>query len=149
GNRLTPPQFEVPVDAVVETLRAHSLAAGADLVCDLERSRGCWLVDARTGDRYLDLYSFFASAPLGISPPELTDDPDVRRQLGLAAANKPANPDVATVEFATFVATFAAVLGDPELPHLFFVEGGALAVENAMKVAFDWKSRRNQAAGRS
>ena len=41
------------------------------------------------------------------------------------------------------------MLGDPELPHLFFVEGGALAVENALKCAFDWKSRRNEAAGRS
>jgi L-lysine 6-transaminase len=41
------------------------------------------------------------------------------------------------------------VLGDPALPHLFFVEGGALAVENAVKTAFDWKSRRNEAAGRS
>ena len=45
--------------------------------------------------------------------------------------------------------TFVRVLGDPALPHLFFVEGGALAVENALKVAFDWKSRQNEAAGRS
>ena len=37
------------------------------------------------------------------------------------------------------------MLGDPALPHLFFVEGGALAVENALKCAFDWKSRRNEA----
>ena len=50
--------------------------------------------------------------------------------------------------YAEFVATFVRVLGDPALPHLFFVEGGALAVENALKVAFDWKSRRNEAAGR-
>jgi L-lysine 6-transaminase len=40
------------------------------------------------------------------------------------------------------------VLGDPALPHLFFIEGGALAVENALKVAFDWKSHKNEAAGR-
>ena len=50
--------------------------------------------------------------------------------------------------YAEFVATFVRVLGDPALPHLFFVEGGALAVENALKVAFDWKSRHNEAAGR-
>jgi L-lysine 6-transaminase len=48
---------------------------------------------------------------------------------------------------ARFVATFARVLGDPKLPHLFFVDGGALAVENALKVAFDWKSRHNEAHG--
>ena len=48
---------------------------------------------------------------------------------------------------ARFVDTFARVLGDPALPHLFFVDGGALAVENALKVAFDWKSRHNEARG--
>jgi L-lysine 6-transaminase len=49
---------------------------------------------------------------------------------------------------ARFVDTFARVLGDPALPHLFFIDGGALAVENALKVAFDWKSRWNEAHGR-
>jgi L-lysine 6-transaminase len=39
------------------------------------------------------------------------------------------------------------VLGDLALPHLFFVDGGALAVENALKVAFDWKSRLNESRG--
>ena len=47
---------------------------------------------------------------------------------------------------ARFVETFARVLGDPALPHLFFVDGGALAVENALKVAFDWKSRLQRGA---
>ena len=65
-------------------------------------------------------------------------------ELGSAGVHKPANPDTYSVEYATFVDTFARVLGDPALPHLFFVEGGALAVENALKVAFDWKSRRNE-----
>ena len=69
--------------------------------------------------------------------------------LGQVAANKPANSDMYTTHLAEFVETFTRVLGDPALPHLFFVEGGALAVENALKIAFDWKSRRNEAAGRS
>jgi L-lysine 6-transaminase len=54
-----------------------------------------------------------------------------------------------STHLAEFVETFVRVLGDPALPHLFFVEGGGLAVENALKAAFDWKSRRNEAAGRS
>jgi L-lysine 6-transaminase len=33
------------------------------------------------------------------------------------------------------------------LPHAFFVDGGALAVENALKVAFDWKVRKNLEKG--
>ena len=40
------------------------------------------------------------------------------------------------------------MLGDPTLPHLFLVEGGAMAVENALKTAFDWKRRHNAMHGR-
>ena len=61
--------------------------------------------------------------------------------------NKPSNSDVYSVPMARSCDTFARVLGDPALPHLFFVDGGALAVENALKVAFDWKSRHNEARG--
>jgi L-lysine 6-transaminase len=79
--------------------------------------------------------------------PALADDEEFRAELTEAALNKPSNSDVYTVAMACFVETFARVLGDPALPHLFFVEGGALAVENALKVAFDWKSRHNEKHG--
>ena len=36
----------------------------------------------------------------------------------------------------------------PGFNHLFFIEGGALAVENALKAAFDWKVRKNILKGR-
>lgn len=137
-----------PAD-VHAVLGQHLLADGFPLVVDLERSKGSWLVDARTGDRYLDLYTFFASSPLGINPPEIVEDPEFLAELTRAAANKPANSDAYTVPYAEFVETFARVLGDPALPHLFFIEGGALAVENALKVAFDWKSRLNESRGLS
>ncbi|WP_068926117.1 L-lysine 6-transaminase [Planobispora rosea] len=128
-------------------LARHLLVDGYRLVLDLERSRGSRLVDARTGRSYLDFYTFFASAPLGVNP--FADDPDFLALLGEVAANKPANSDLYTTHLVDFVETFTRVLGDPELPHLFFVEGGALAVENALKCAFDWKSRHNAAHGRS
>ena len=83
----------------------------------------------------------------GHEPPALADDADFRAELAQAAVNKPSNSDVYSVPMARFVDTFARVLGDPALPHLFFVDGGALAVENALKVAFDWKSRHNEAHG--
>jgi L-lysine 6-transaminase len=130
-------------------LRRHLLVDGYELVFDTQASRGSWFVDARSGERYLDLYTFFASAALGANPPGLADDPEFLAELAEIAANKPANSDVYTTHYAEFVQTFVRVLGDPELPHLFFIEGGALAVENALKTAFDWKSRRNEAAGRS
>ena len=134
---------------VHEVLGRHVLTDGMKLVLDLRRSRGSRLVDARDGTTYLDLYTFFASAPLGINPPGLADDPTFLAELGEIAANKPANPDMYSTAYAEFVATFVRVLGDPALPYLFFVEGGALAVENALKAAFDWKSRHNEARGRS
>jgi L-lysine 6-transaminase len=140
--------INVAAGEVHEVLGRHVLTDGMKLVVDLHRSRGSRLVDARNGTQYLDLYTFFASAPLGLNPPGLVDDPTFMAELGAIAANKPANPDMYTSAYAEFVETFVRVLGDPALPHLFFIEGGALAVENALKVAFDWKSRLNEAAGR-
>ncbi len=131
---------------VHEVLARHMLADGLDLVLDLDRSAGSHLVDARTGARYLDMFTFFASSALGMNHPALADA-QFRAQLAQAAVNKPSNSDVYTVAMAQFVDTFVRVLGDPALPHLFFVDGGALAVENALKVAFDWKSRLNEARG--
>ncbi|GAA3810888.1 L-lysine 6-transaminase [Streptomyces coacervatus] len=136
-------------DEVHERLGRHVLTDGFKLVLDPLASRGSWIVDARTSEKFLDLYSFFASAPLGLNAPGIVDDPEFMTLLAQVAANKPANPDMYTTHYAEFVETFARVLGDPALPRLFFVEGGALAVENALKTAFDWKSRRNEAAGRS
>ncbi|MBA3906441.1 MAG: L-lysine 6-transaminase [Pseudonocardiales bacterium] len=138
----------VTPDRVHETLRRHLLVDGFDLVLDTHASRGSWLVDARDGARHLDLFSFFASAPLGMNHPALADDPDFVTELVEVAVNKPSNSDIATTYLADFVETFVRVLGDPALPHLFFVEGGALAVENALKTAFDWKRRHNAAHGR-
>jgi L-lysine 6-transaminase len=135
--------------AVHDVLRRHLLVDGFEFVLDTKASQGAWLVDARDGTRYLDAFTFFASSALGMNHPALTSDDTFRATLTEVALNKPSNSDVYTMHFAEFVETFARVLGDPALPHLFFIEGGALAVENALKVAFDWKSRRNEAAGRS
>ena len=132
---------------VHETLSRSMLVDGFDLVLDLTRSAGSYLVDARDGRRYLDMFTFVASSALGMNHPALADDNDFRMELLQAALNKPSNPDVPSAAMAGFVETFVRVLGDPALPHLFFVEGGALAVENALKVAFDWKSRHNEARG--
>ena len=141
-------QVHVSPSEVHEVLARSVLTDGMKLVIDLKRSRGSRIVDARNGRQYLDMYTFFASAPLGLNPAGLADDPGFLAELAEIAANKPANPDMYSTAYAEFVATFVRVLGDPALPHLFFVEGGALAVENALKVAFDWKSRLNEAAGR-
>jgi L-lysine 6-transaminase len=138
---------ELEPDQVHEVLAGSILADGFDLVLDLSRSTGSYLVDARSGRRYLDMFTFFASSALGMNHPALAYDEEFREELTDAAVNKPSNSDVYSVPMARFVETFARVLGDPALPHLFFVDGGALAVENALKVVFDWKSRHNEARG--
>jgi L-lysine 6-transaminase len=138
----------VTPERVHDCLRRHLLVDGFDLVLDTHESRGSWIVDARNGTRHLDLFSFFASAPLGMNHPALTEDPAFMAELAQVAVNKPSNSDIYTTHMAAFVETFARVLGDPALPHLFFVEGGALAVENALKTAFDWKQQHNVLHGR-
>jgi 4-aminobutyrate aminotransferase-like enzyme len=75
------------------------------------RDVGRVLVDAITGTRYLDLFSVFASAPLGMNPPCVVDDPAFLRELAASTANKSSNPDVYTIPYARFVTTFARVLG--------------------------------------
>jgi L-lysine 6-transaminase len=141
-----PPPPEA-ASSVLERLSRHLLVDGYDFVLDLDRSHGSTLVDARTGTGYLDLFTFFASNALGMNHPALRTRV-VQERLARAATHKPSNSDVYTPELAAFVDTFERVLGDPGLPHLFLVEGGALAVENALKAAFDVASRRNEAAGR-
>ncbi|MEB3904019.1 L-lysine 6-transaminase [Mycobacterium ulcerans] len=138
---------QIEADDIQEVLGRSMLVDGFDLVLDLSQSAGSYLVDARTGRRYLDMFTFFASSALGMNHPGLAEDEQFRAELLEAALNKPSNADVYSVPMARFVQTFVRVLGDPALPHLFFVDGGALAVENALKVAFDWKSRHNQALG--
>ncbi len=147
GNMTAITSARVAPADVHARLGQHLLVDGLDMVLDLAASRGATLIDARDGTAYLDLFTFFASSALGMNHPALVDDPEFTADLLEAARNKPSNSDVYTVPMAQFVDTFARVLGDPGLPHLFFVEGGALAVENALKVAFDWKSRWNESHG--
>jgi len=48
---------------------------------------------------------------------------------------------------AEFVDTYSRIAIPEHLPYLFLVAGGALAVENALKTALDWKVRKNMARG--
>jgi L-lysine 6-transaminase len=139
--------IQVDPAQVFDVLRKSMLVDGFHLVMDLDRSKGSWIVDARDGKRYLDFYTFFATAPLGHNHPRLTD-PCFMHKLGAIAVNKPANSDIYTTAFAEWVATFRAHAAPDYLPHLFWIDGGALAVENTLKAAFDWKVRKNLAAGK-
>lgn len=138
-------KFKTQADNVHSTLREWMLVDGLEVVYDTEKSKGSRFVDALSGNEYIDLFSFFASMPVGHNHPGL-DDPAFREKLMAAALVKPSNSDIYTTAMADFVATFGRTM--PEgYKNLFFIEGGGLAVENALKVAFDWKVRKNVEKG--
>ncbi|MFH0946915.1 MAG: L-lysine 6-transaminase [Planctomycetota bacterium] len=141
-------RFTVAPDQIHPLLKKNILADGFHVAIDLERSHGSFIVDAITGREILDCYSYFASLPIGHNHPSVTGDEEFLRALQRAAIANPANSDIYAAEFASFVDTFARLARPEPFCYLFFIAGGALAVENALKTAFDWKVRKNRAAGR-
>ncbi|MFB3906610.1 MAG: L-lysine 6-transaminase [Acidobacteriota bacterium] len=129
-------------EAVRQVISRYMVADGLDLVLDLERSRGVRLFDAKRQEYFLDFFSFYATNPVGLNHPRLTAESTLR-ELGTVAVQKPSNSDVYSRELADFVETFAREAKPDFMKYLFFIEGGALAVENALKTAFDWKVRKN------
>ena len=132
----------------LEILERHVLLDGFRIVLDDERSRGSYLFNAASNSRLIDLYGFFGSMPVGYNHPHF-DDPAVQEELARAATIKVANSDIYSEGYAEFVETFSRVAALPPLERYLFIEGGALAVENTLKAAMDWKVRKNIAAGRS
>ncbi len=134
----------VEPDRVKEVLSRHVLTKGMmPLILDMGRSRGARLIDQATGKEYLDFFGFYASSVLGMNHPGLVEDDDFMRRLQEVATNKITNSDIATLHSARFVNTFDRVAIPGYLPYAFFISGGSLAVENALKTAFDWKVRKN------
>jgi L-lysine 6-transaminase len=140
-------QWTVPPYAVVADLERHVLVDGFRIVLDLQKSQGSRLVDASNHRELIDFYGFYGSLPVGFNHPYF-DLPEVQSELLQAAKTKVANCDVYTTFYATFVDIFSRVAGLPPLERYFFIDGGALAVENALKAAMDWKVRKNLATGR-
>jgi L-lysine 6-transaminase len=131
---------------VHETLSKYMHADGFDLVFDMEKSKGAYFYDKRYDREFLDLFSFFASCPLGHNHPKLKT-PAMIEKFGRIALHNITNSDLYTEEMAEFVDTFFKIAVPKEFKYSFFVAGGALAVENALKAAMDWKVRKNLAKG--
>jgi len=138
----------VPPSEVHSTLSRHMLADGFEIVVDLQKSHGSYIYDSRSKRNLLDFFSFFSSNAVGLNHPKLTT-PEFLKKLSYVSVNKPSNSDVYSVELAEFVETFSRIAQPPYLPYAFFIDGGALGVENALKAAFDWKIQKNFAKGYS
>ena len=122
-------------------LNRYQLVDGYSIVVDLEQSQGVWIHDSATGNKYLDAFTCFASWPLGFNHPDFMEGEICQKMLN-ASRNKIANSDLYTTELAEFVEAFASRVTPEGFPHHFWVSGGALGVENSLKVAFDWKARK-------
>lgn len=140
-------QLTVAPDQVNETLSKHILADGFDLTYDMEKSQGAYIYDSKYNRSLLDFFTCFASVPLGYNHPKMINDEAFKKNLLQAALANPSNSDVYTQQYAQFVDTFAKIGIPSYLPHAFFIAGGGLAVENALKVAMDWKVQKNFAKG--
>lgn len=143
GNRrhITPDQVE-------SIFMEHTNAEGMmPMVLGTHSSHGIDLVDEQSDRAYMDFFGFYASSSVGMNHPKMTGDEDFKERLLDSAMNKVTNSDVRTVHMARFLDTFGRVAKPDYLPYAFFVSGGALAVENALKAAFDWKVRKNYQKG--
>lgn len=129
---------------VKQILGKNILADGFDPVIDLEKSSGSWIVDQRDGVKYLDMFSMYASGSVGYNHPYILEHKD---KLGEIAVNKTTLSDIYNVYYAEFVETFDRIAIPSYLKNAFFIDGGSLAVENALKAAFDWKRRINMSKG--
>ncbi|MCH8299666.1 MAG: L-lysine 6-transaminase [Candidatus Marinimicrobia bacterium] len=138
--------MQINANKVKEVLSKHVLTDGIDPIFDEEQSEGSWFVDKRNGRKYLDLFSFFASSPVGFNHSRIRGSAE---KLGKIAKHKPTNSDIYTDTYAEFVQTFSEIGIPEELPYAFFIEGGTLGVENALKAAFDWKVRKNLSKGKA
>jgi L-lysine 6-transaminase len=137
----------VSPENVQASLSKHVLADGFDLTFDMEKSKGVYIYDSKHNRTLLDFFTCFASVPLGYNHPKMVNDEKFKKNLLLAALTNPSNSDIYTTQYAQFVETFDRI-GIPEyLPHAFFISGGSLAIENALKVAMDWKVQKNFAKG--
>lgn len=107
-----------------------SFAANAPVI--VERAEGRELVDV-DGNRYLDAISSLWVTTLGHRVPEL--DEAVAAQLGrVAHSTMLGNSNRVTIELAEALSAVVPV----DTPHFIFASDGATAVEQALKIAFQF-----------
>lgn len=129
------------------TLGRWILAHGMPIVWDIDKSQGSYLRDGKSDIDYLDFFGFFSTRALSFNHPRLLDL-EFSAQLARVARQRPSNCDLYSEPYASFVDKFGRIAMGGEFAHLFFVDGGGPAVDNAVKTAIDWKHRHNLAHGR-
>ena len=132
--------MSIKATEVRKILDRNILADGFEPILDLKNSHDSWIVDQRDGSEYLDMFSMYASGCIGYNHERIIANKELLTKVSLF---KPTLSDIYTTEYADFLDVFNQVAIPQYLKNAFFIEGGSLAVENALKVAFDWKVRKN------
>lgn len=132
------PSAQAPVQ--LESVRRTLTGDFLPVLVDLEQSRGSYLVDSIGERSLLDMGMFFSSSPLGHNPDCLTSEA-AGSALKVGARFKPSNPDFASAALSDFVQAFGEWMMPGDMSRLFLIDGGGAAVENALKIAFDWKAK--------
>lgn len=122
-------------------LQNHIPIFGFKIVPCLEKSHGSYLYNKINNKEVLDFgFNQFGSLAIGYNHPKLTEEYfdklliSTKQRISLSG-NYPE-------EYINFVDNFKKIL-PLEYQHFFFIDGGAPAVENAIKAAFDWKTQKN------
>jgi L-lysine 6-transaminase len=110
------------------------------------KSKGSFLYDDESQKYILDLYCFFATLPLGYNHPIFSTD-EFKDDLFTFGGLKPSTGRILTRYIDEFVSEFHEYVNQGHFHKYFFIHGGGLAVENALKIAFDWKRYINAMNG--
>ncbi len=113
------------------------------IIFDPKKSKGQYIYDSFGKRNILDMGGFFGSSPIGHNHPDMIT-PSFIKKMGTIAIHNPSNSDFYTKEMAKFCSIFKIECMKDEFKHLFLISGGALAVENALKAAFDYKMQMEQ-----
>ncbi|MDX2062660.1 MAG: L-lysine 6-transaminase [Bacteroidia bacterium] len=140
-------QLAVAPDQVASVLKRRILKDGYDMVMDLDKSHGVYVYDSAHQRELLDFFTCFATIPIGYNHPKMLGDEAFKASLLKAALINPSNSDIYTQQYAQFLETFERVAIPSYMRYAFFIAGGALAVENCLKAAMDWKVQKNFAKG--
>jgi 4-aminobutyrate aminotransferase len=112
--------------------KINNLAYNSTFVYPLviKDGQGCYLEDI-DGDQYLDFTSNIASCPLGYNHPELKE---IIKKYGDVGAHKIAGQDFYCEEHCQLAEKLLSISNSNS--KVFFINSGAEAVENAIKLAY-------------
>lgn len=126
--RITPPG---PIASkIISSMKAHTYDSTFMYPLVIKGGHDCIIEDV-DGNEYLDFTSSVGACPLGYSHPDILE---VLKEYSTNGAHKIAGQDFYTEEHAVLAEKLATIL--PPDFKVFFINSGAEAVENALKIAY-------------